>query len=68
MSTAFVYGGIEKRTSIWPGQGDFPQGHSQFRDSDQGTNTFDRNGRSSKEGYINGGLDRSNVSWTRADD
>ena len=68
MSTAFVYGGIEKRTSIWPGQGDFPQGHSLFRGSDQGAYTSDRNDRRSKEGYINGGLDRSNVSWTRADE
>lgn len=66
MSKAFIYGGLDRGRSVLLGQDDSPRDQILSRSTDLSVNASEKSDRRSREGYVNGGLDRSGVSWTKS--
>ena len=68
MSTAFTYGGIERSVFEWSEQGEFLRDGDHYSNPDKNIDLLEQNSLTSKEAYIDGGRDRSEIKWVRADD
>ncbi|MEP6390237.1 MAG: hypothetical protein ABJ056_09975 [Halioglobus sp.] len=68
MSTEFTYGGIERRNFSWHGQGDFTPPKSIQHGPNRDNNSSESHEQRQKEGYVYGGIDRSQVEWGRPED